>query len=374
MRIPLYLLLLTVIYSCSENRTNFTVEVSVDGGSSMLYLAKRTINNTFVVDSAMPGKSGIYSLKGFADQPDFYVLYQSPRNYINLIIHPGDDFKVLTNAKEFDRNYLVEGSKDSRLIQKLVTAQIRTLEKITELSDRYEAIKGSPDFLTQKSDIDSSYDMVFENHRKFSLELINNNPESLAGLMALYQQLGRNQPVFDYHKDFAVYEKVDSSLAARYPDSEAVIDLNRKVTELRDVLKLEKGSQAPDIILPNAEGSTVKLSSLRGKRALLIFWASWSTMSVNELKEFQSLYGASAAKNVEFYVVSLDRTRESWLQSLAERGEQGIHVSDLKYWDSPVVDLYNIEKLPSAYLLDEKGTIIQKGFNPREYSMMLDKF
>ncbi len=374
MRIPLYLLLLTVFYSCSENRTNFTVEVSVDGGSSMLYLAKRTINNTFVVDSAMPGKSGIYSLKGFADQPDFYVLYQSPRNYINLIIHPGDDFKILTKSKEFDRNYLVEGSKDSRLIQKLVTAQIRTLEKITELSDRYEAIKGSPDFLTQKSDIDSSYDRVFEDHRKFSLELINNNPESLAGLMALYQQLGRNQPVFDYHKDFAVYEKVDSSLAARYPDSEAVIDLNRKVTELRDVLKLEKGSQAPDIILPNAEGSTVKLSSLRGKRALLIFWASWSTMSVNELKEFQSLYGASAAKNVEFYVVSLDRTRESWLQSLDERGEQGIHVSDLKYWDSPVVDLYNIEKLPFAYLLDEKGTIIQKGFNPREYSMMLDKF
>ena len=45
--------------------------------------------------------------------------------------------------------------------------------------------------------------------------------------------------VFDYKKDFQYYELVDSNLSALYPNSEAVIDLNRKVTELREMLRLE---------------------------------------------------------------------------------------------------------------------------------------
>ena len=113
-------------------------------------------------------------------------------------------------------------------------------------------------------EIDSIYNQTFAEHKRFSIDLITENPGSLAALMALYQQLGRNTPVFDYKKDFSVYEMVDSSLAGLYPNSEAVIDLNRKVSELRDLLKLEVGSVAPEIALPDSTGKIITLSSLRG--------------------------------------------------------------------------------------------------------------
>ncbi len=234
--------------------------------------------------------------------------------------------------------------------------QTRTLEKITEISTEYENSRGSKDFDKIKARIDHTYDQIVAEHKLFSIGLIEENPGSLVGLMALYQQLGRNAPVFDYKKDFKYYEMVDSSLSRLLsPNSEAVIDLNRKVTELRELLRLETGSPAPEISLPDRQGNIVPLSSLKGKNVLLIFWASWSSQSLAEMNKLTALYPKLAGSDLEYYQVSLDRTRESWLNMTEQRKIQGVHVSDLKYWDSPVVSLYHIEKLPVLYLLDKAG-------------------
>ncbi|MCU0407647.1 MAG: thioredoxin family protein [Bacteroidales bacterium] len=37
-----------------------------------------------------------------------------------------------------------------------------------------------------------------------------------------------------------------------------------------------------------------------------------------------------------------------------------IHVSDLQYWNSPVLKLYNVESIPSNFLLDREGNIIAR--------------
>ena len=375
MRITYLLLaILLLAYSCKGGRQNFAVEVSVkDAGNEMLYLALRTLTGTVPVDSALPDKSGIYKLAGYASMPDFYILYREPSHYINLIIHPGDKFKVLTQAASFDINYLVEGSRDSRLIQKMVTMQTRTLEKITEISAEFENSRGSADFEKTKARIDKTYDQIVSEHQQFSIQLMEENPQSLVSLMALYQQLGRNTPVFDYKRDFMYYARVDSNLSPLFPKSEAVIDLNRKVNELRDILRLETGSSAPDISLPDRQGNTVSLSSLKGKNVLLIFWASWSSQSQAELRKLYALY-PKVTEDMELYQVSLDRTRESWLKYLDDNKiTYGIHVSDLKYWDSPVVELYHIEQLPVVYLIDRQGIIRGRNITAETLRRMMEE-
>jgi hypothetical protein len=191
-------LILLAVYSCTEEKHNFTVEVRVsDSRGSLMHIERRTLTGTMAVDSALPDKSGAYIVEGYTSQPDFFVVYVNPQQFINLIISPGDNFRVLTNEASFDVNYLVEGSKDSRLIQKMVNMQTRSLEKITEISTLYENSVGKKDFERIKTGIDSSYDRIFAEHKMFSINLIEENPGSLASLMALYQQLGRNAPVFD---------------------------------------------------------------------------------------------------------------------------------------------------------------------------------
>jgi thiol-disulfide isomerase/thioredoxin len=358
--------------SCSQDKHNFSVEVRVNGAKGeIMYLARRTISGTAIVDSSLPDKSGKYLLEGYTQQPDFYIVYHRPRNFINLIIHPGDEFRVLTNASSFDIDYIVEGSKDSRLIQKLVNMQTRTLEMITAISEKYETSRGGKDFDNVKSVIDSTYEKIFQDHKNFSIALIRENPGSLASLMTLYQQLGRNTPVFDYKKDFRYFEMVDSNLVNLYPDSEAVIDLNRKITELREMLILEPGSLAPEITLSDSTGQVVTLSSLRGKNVVLMFWASWSTPSIEELKRLAVAYKNFKNKAVEYYQVSLDRSKNSWVKGISIANPSGIHVSDLKYWDSPVVEQFHIEKLPVIILLNKEGIIIKRDIKAAELENLL---
>jgi thiol-disulfide isomerase/thioredoxin len=359
-------------YACSGDKHNFSIEVSVGNSSSgMLFLARRTLTGTVVVDSTMPDKSGNYIIKGFTEQPDFYIIYLQPREYINLIIQPGDNFKVRTNASLFNRNYLVEGSKDSRLIQKMVNMQSKTLEKITEISNEYERYRNLPDFNNIKLRLDSTYNHIVEEHYKFSIQLIEENTESLASLMALYQQLGKKEPVFDYIKDFKYYAMVDSNLSALFPKSIAVKDLNRKVTELRNLIRLEPGAIAPAIILPDSLDEPIALSSLHGKYVVLVFWASWSSQSRVEMKRLASIYQNYTGKDLEYYQVSLDRTRESWMKSVAEDDVKGIQVCDFNYWDSPVVELYRIDKLPVIFLLDKEGRIVKRIFNIEDLTEVL---
>ena len=50
---------------------------------------------------------------------------------------------------------------------------------------------------------------------------------------------------------------------------------------------------------------------------------------------------------------------------------KGIHISDLKYWDSPVVETYRINLLPVLYLIDTEGRIMKKEFAPGDLREVL---
>ncbi len=365
---------LLLVSSCSGDKHNFKIRVSVKGaGNETLHLARRTLEGTASVDTSVADKSGTYVLEGYTEQPDFYIVYFNPKHYINLIINPGDDFMIRADVPGFENNYLVEGSKDSRLIQKMVSMQAKTLVKITEISTAYENGIGQPGFEKLKAHIDSTYKDIVAAHKNFSIRLMEENPHSLASLMALYQQLGRDIPVFDYKTDFGYYLKVDSNLSALYPESEAVRDLDRKVNELKNLIHLETGSVAPVISLPDVQGKTLSLRDYRGKHVLLVFWASWSSMSCDAVKKILPVYEEYKEKGLELYMVSLDRSKESWVKRMSELHATGIQVSDLKYWDSPVVETYKINQLPVLYLLDKDGKIINKEVAPDELKTILNE-
>jgi peroxiredoxin len=366
--------ILLLFSSCSGDKHNFKIRVTVNGvKNETMHLARRTLTGTIQVDSAVADKSGVYLLEGFTEQPDFYIVYIKPQHFINLIVNPGDDFRVRAEVPGFENNYLVEGSKDSRLIQKMASMQAKTLVKITEISKAYENGVGQPGFEKIKLHIDSTYKSIVSEHRNFSIKLIEENPHSLASLMALYQQLGRDIPVFDYKTDFRYYQQVDSNLAALYPKSEAVRDLDRKVNELKNLIHLETGSVAPAISLPDLQGNIRSLREFRGKYVLLVFWASWSSQSCDAIKKILPVYDEFRDKGLELYMVSLDRSGDSWQKRMTDLHVEGMQVSDLKYWDSPVVEIYKISQLPVLYLLDKEGRIVNKDLKPDDLKRILNE-
>lgn len=361
MKIHHFLIFILLLASCSGEKNNFKIEGKINGlENTTIYLYQRSLSGTLPVDSARISEKGKFSLEGFTEVPDFYILFVHKDQYINLLIHPDDKLGIEIDNNNFSRTYFIEGSPDSRLISKLVTRQSQTLDRINEISNEYENKLEKPDFPLIKNRLDSIYEIIVREHKQFSLDLIRQNPGSLVSLMVLYQQLGRQTPVFDYKKDFRYFEQVDSALCILYPSSEAVKDLNKKVTEIRELLKVEIGSPAPMVSLSDTSGNPVPLASLRGKIVLVNFWASWSPASVEENRSLASLYKKFQYKGFEIYQVSLDKTRKSWTQTIQKEKLQGIQVSDLAYWDSPIVKTFHIDNLPANLLIDRKGIIISR--------------
>ncbi len=367
-------ILTTIFFSCSSNKNNFEVKGTIKNyKSDKIYLSRLTTTKKILIDSTQTDASGKFILSGKIAEPAFFVLYTPNSDYIHLIIHPKDKINLLTNLQNFSTEYIVEGSGDSKLVKKLIDKQRSTLEKITILSNEFDNIKGSPDFFQKKAKLDSAYYDLFEEHKKFSKELILKNPKSLVSIMVLYQQLGRNEPLFNYRKDFKYFNLVDSNLTILYPTSEAVKSLNRKVVRIREQLNFTVGAIAPNISLPDPEGNIVSLSSLRGKYVLLDFWASWNTLSRTKNKMLIDIYSKYKEKGFEIYQVSLDRNKESWIKGIEENKLNWINVSDLKYWNSPVAMKYQVQELPANFLLDTAGRIIAKNLNGNDLEKNLKK-
>jgi peroxiredoxin len=355
------ILLTTFFISCSTNKNNFKVNGTIKNlKNEKVYLSKLTTTKKILVDSCLTDINGNFILSGKITEPSFFILYTKKSDNIHLIIHPKDNINIITNTQNLNTEYIVERSSDSKLVKKLIDKQRSTLEKITALSNQYDKIKGDPDFLEKKAKIDSIYIVIFEDHKDFSKEFITQNPNSMASIMALYQQLGRSAPVFDFKKDFGYFNLVDSNLTALYPTSEAVKILNEKVVKIREQSKFDIGATITDISLPDPKGNIISLSDLRGKYVFLDFWASWSNISRQENQELVKIYNKYKGKGFEIYQVSLDRTKESWLKSIEEDNLNWINVSDLKYWNSAACIKYNIQKLPANFLLDTAGIIIAK--------------
>ncbi|MEN2401200.1 TlpA disulfide reductase family protein [Flavobacterium sp. MC2016-06] len=128
------------------------------------------------------------------------------------------------------------------------------------------------------------------------------------------------------------------------------------------VVGTEVGDIAPEIELPDTKGNSIALSSLRGSLVLVDFWATWCGPCLKEQPELLKLYNTYPDK-LSIYGVSLDKSKPAWVAMVAKLKQPWSQVSDIKYWSSPVVGDYMIQKLPFNLLLDKNGVILAKNIH-----------
>lgn len=139
-----------------------------------------------------------------------------------------------------------------------------------------------------------------------------------------------------------------------------------------NIKKVSTGSRAPDFLLPDPDGGIVKLSDFHGKYLFLDFWASWCQPCRMENPQFVKVYDRFKGTQFEILGVSFDKKKENWLKAIEKDGLEWIHVSDLLYFDSEMIDLYNITSVPTTFLLDPDGVIIAKNIHADELEEILE--
>ena len=56
---------------------------------------------------------------------------------------------------------------------------------------------------------------------------------------------------------------------------------------------------------------------------------------------------------------SIDNDREKWIDATEKQHDGWFHVSDLSRWESVIVKLYGIERIPANFLINPDGVIIE---------------
>ncbi|MBO9561849.1 MAG: TlpA family protein disulfide reductase [Niastella sp.] len=133
----------------------------------------------------------------------------------------------------------------------------------------------------------------------------------------------------------------------------------------------KKGEKVPDIAIPDVEGKTVKLSSLKGKVVLIDFWASWCGPCRKAMPGLRNAYAAYKSKGFEIYGISLDERKPDWHKAITADKITWIQVNEPGGWESRTAKAWNIEQLPSSFLLDKEGKVIAIDPTEKELTALL---
>lgn len=123
---------------------------------------------------------------------------------------------------------------------------------------------------------------------------------------------------------------------------------------------------APDIELPDMDGKTVKLSALRGKVAVVNFWATWCPPCRREFPSMERL--RLALSNQPLVILAVNEgenidTIESFLSLL----DTAPHFPILLDKDGEAMAFWPVRGLPTTYIIDRQGRIAYRAIGGREF-------
>lgn len=133
----------------------------------------------------------------------------------------------------------------------------------------------------------------------------------------------------------------------------------------------DEADMAPDFELPNLQGATTKLSSLRGKYVVIDFWGSWCIWCIRGIPQMKNYYTKYKDK-MEILGVDCRDSEDKWRAAVDEYQLP---------WPQVYCDDANLRKLGSKYgvqgfptkvLVDPNGKIVKTsiGEDPSFYTFL----
>ena len=353
----LLLFLSFFLASCSGQRDQqFTVTGTINRmNPAMVYLEEisMTSRQSIMVDSVRPNKDGSFVLHAKNNEEAIFNVRIDQQEYpAAAVINDAEkvDVQIFFDpvSKVMTDRYDVKGSPASTALQTYM------------LTFNSQIMKGKVDSLRLLTD----------------QALANSKSPALSMMILWYYQSIAGVPDFGL-TGFTDEETITlvKNLNKKYPAHKGIEALSILLAEKPKPAQDLVGQTAPEFSLPDPSGKMISLSSFRGKYVLVDFWASWCGPCRLENPNVVKAYAQFKHRNFTILGVSLDQEdgKENWMKAVMKDKLTWTQVSDLKFWGSEVVPLYNIEGIPFNVLVDPNGKIVAKALRGENLATTLDK-
>lgn len=121
----------------------------------------------------------------------------------------------------------------------------------------------------------------------------------------------------------------------------------------------KENSPAPDVsVVSLTNGSTLKLSDLKGKVILLNFWATWCPPCREEIPSMMKLNSIMAGKPFHMVAVSIDEGGKPAIESFFK--EFGFSIPTYLDESGASSKSYGITGVPESFIINKQGILVKK--------------
>jgi hypothetical protein len=378
----LVLIIPVLIAAGCRNNNVFTVDGSLkDINHKYIYISKVDIDTPVLIDSSKISSKGLFRFKIKATETDFYQVGYSEADFVNLMAQPGERIKLLFSGENLFNNYTVTGSEGSELVRMLDLKLLETRSRVDSLNKIYESASKEPDFANRGPIIEQEYLSLLKQQRRFNIEFIIKNINSLASIKALYQKINDQVYVLYEPRDLQYLKIVSDSLKVHYPDSKhtkaLVSDFEKEMKQFYTQRLEQMTRSIPetklDPTLRDINGKLIALSSLKGKYVLLSFWSAEINDCIVENLQLKEYYKLFYRKGFEIYQINLDRDESTWKAAVRFDELPWISTREENPEDQKNARLYNVRTLPANYLIGPDGVIIASNLHGKALQIKLNQ-
>ncbi len=337
--INLLCLLAITVHSSAQS---FILDGSVQGcEDKMVYLKDHQTMD--VLDSTMC-KNGKFRFSKYLEEPNLIRLTMEGKIAFSQFYIENMPMQYTLNSDTLWRYELSEtplnkiiNESERSVINPLRMELIRYSNLMNELNPRTSDSTRYKELMLQSEALGKLADIYTNN-------LITDNPNNFISIAILE----------NHYSTFGIQKTVD--FIKKLPDTLRNTPTAIKLTEkLNKSLAIKSGISAPAFKLFDSEGKEWQLADEKNKYVFLNFWASWCGPCRAEHPDLIRIY-EDYKDNILFVSVSIDEEKQDWMNAVKKDKMKWLQLLDDQ--NQSTKDKYGVFAVPSSFLIDKEGLII----------------
>lgn len=332
-----------------EYTLNGSVANNYNGSVVYLHTVDDSFRNLNTLDSTIVANGSFTFKRGVSEAPSFQIVSIGKIGAKGLstkfVAEPGVITITLDSVSQ------VSGTENNKIHNALANAREELYIKMRDLQASAEKLYNKGNLSEEAaSKMKAEFDTYSKQYIDLSYAYIKENIENELG---------------EYYFITAARGLSLKQLDELYKLSRDEFRQTEAMKQMHSMIEAQKpqsynGGRFKDIELSTPDGKKGSISDYAGKGKVILidFWASWCGPCRNDMPRLVALYSKYKDQGFEILGISLDDNLGSWTKAIESMNMTWPNLSDLGGWHSKAARLYEVNRIPQSFLLDQKGNIV----------------